>query len=132
MNLLLRLIPLACCGCALAAPIDREALVRRHNVVVRSVDPQSPLTVGNGGFAFTVDVTGLQTFGEHYYKNGIPLETLARWCWTTDENPNQVEPAKSGFVSGRPLDPDPASRADVVTELGANENAASGVRLPSA
>jgi hypothetical protein len=71
-----------------AAPIDREALVRRHNVVVRKVDPTAPLTVGNGQFAFTVDVTGLQTFGEYYYKNGIPLETMARWCWAADENPN--------------------------------------------
>lgn len=71
-----------------ATPIDREALVTRHNVVVRKVDPTAPLTVGNGGFAFTVDVTGLQTFGEHYYRHGIPLETMARWCWATDENPN--------------------------------------------
>lgn len=71
-----------------SAPIDREALVHRHNVTVRSIDPKSPLTVGNGGFAFTVDVTGLQTFGDLYYAKGIPLETLARWCWATDENPN--------------------------------------------
>ena len=71
-----------------ATPIDREALVKRHNVVVRKVDPTSPLTVGNGQFAFTVDVTGLQTFGDYYYQNGIPLETMARWCWAQDENPN--------------------------------------------
>lgn len=70
-----------------ATPIDREALVRRHNPVVRAVEPTAPLTVGNGGFAFTVDITGLQTFGEHYWRNGIPLETLARWCWVTDPNP---------------------------------------------
>lgn len=71
-----------------ATPIDREALVRRHNPVVRTIDPFAPLTVGNGDFAFTVDVTGLQTFGDHYYRHGIPLETLARWCWVTDENPH--------------------------------------------
>ena len=70
-----------------ATPIDREALVRRHNPVIRQVDPAAPLTVGNGGFAFTVDLTGLQTFGDFYYQNGIPLETLARWCWTSDDNP---------------------------------------------
>jgi hypothetical protein len=74
-----------------ATPIDREALVRRHNPVIRKVDYSAPLTVGNGGFAFTVDITGLQTFGEEYYKNGIPLETLARWCWTTDDNPNDFK-----------------------------------------
>ncbi len=73
---------------AAAAPIDREALVKRHNVVVRKVDPTAPLTVGNGKFAFTVDVTGLQTFGDYYYQHGIPLETMARWCWAADDNPN--------------------------------------------
>jgi len=80
-------------------PIDREALVRRHNVVVRKVDPTAPLTVGNGQFAFTVDVTGLQTFGDYYYKNGIPLETLARWCWAQDENPHHytLDDASSDF-----------------------------------
>src|SRR5882762_2386011 len=45
-----------------AAPIDREALVTRHNPVVRKIDYDAPLTVGNGGFAFTADITGLQTF----------------------------------------------------------------------
>ena len=72
-------------------PIDREALVRRHNPVTRRVDPLAPLSVGNGGFAFTVDVTGLQTFGEHYRRHGIPLETLARWCWTTEPNPENFQ-----------------------------------------
>jgi hypothetical protein len=100
MHLLPRLLLFACCTCAIAAPIDREALVRRHNVVVRSVDPKSPLTVGNGGFAFTVDVTGLQTFGDHYYANGFPLETLARWCWVMDANPNgyTLDDASSDFM----------------------------------
>jgi hypothetical protein len=71
---------------AAAAPIDREALVRRHNPVVRSVDFDSPLTVGNGGFAFTADITGLQTFSDLYHRNGVPTETQARWAWVSDEN----------------------------------------------
>jgi len=70
-----------------AAPIDRHALVTRHNPVIRSADLAAPLSVGNGGFAFTVDVTGLQTFGEESYQRGIPLETLARWAWVSEENP---------------------------------------------
>jgi hypothetical protein len=70
-----------------ALPIDREALVTRHNPTLRAVDPAAPLTVGNGGFAFTVDVTGLQTFEGAYYRDGIPLETLSRWGWASDENP---------------------------------------------
>ncbi len=69
-------------------PIDREAVVARHNPHISKVEPTAPLTVGNGQFAFTVDITGLQTFQDYYYKNGIPLETLARWCWLTEPNPN--------------------------------------------
>jgi hypothetical protein len=46
---------------AAAAPsqtaIDRHALVARHNPVIRSVDVDALLTVGNGGFAFGCDIT---------------------------------------------------------------------------
>ncbi len=72
---------------ATAEPIDRQALVARHNPVVRSVDPAATLTVGNGGFAFGCDVTGLQTFAVLHQAEGVPAETLARWCWVTDPNP---------------------------------------------
>ena len=74
------------CGTA-NETIDRPALVARNSPVVRSVDYDAPLTVGNGGFAFTADVTGLQTFAEQYHRNGIPTETQSRWCWVTDPNP---------------------------------------------
>jgi len=70
------------------SPIDRQALVTRHNPVIRSVDVDAPLTVGNGGFAFTADITGLQTFADHYHRWGVPTETQSRWCWVTDPNPN--------------------------------------------
>ncbi len=66
--------------------IDRQAVVTRHDPTLTAIDYSAPLTVGNGGFAFTVDITGLQTFGDAYHKGGIPLETLARWCWTSEEN----------------------------------------------
>jgi hypothetical protein len=75
------------CGLAATAAIDRQAVVVRHNPVVRHVDYCAPLTVGNGGFAFTADITGLQTFSDDYYRAGIPLETLSRWAWATDDNP---------------------------------------------
>ena len=45
-----------------AAPIDRQAVVERHTVRINRVDVESPLSVGNGDFAFTVGPTGLQTF----------------------------------------------------------------------
>ena len=71
-----------------AAPIDRHALVTRHNPTLHKLDVDAPLTVGNGNFAFGCDITGLQTFAEHYQRWGVPTETLSRWCWVTDPNPN--------------------------------------------
>jgi len=69
-----------------AEPIDRAALVGRHAVRVDRVDPESPLSVGNGDFAFTVDATGLQSMGTLYHENGIPLETLSTWAWHSYPN----------------------------------------------
>jgi len=59
-------------------PIDRKALVRRHNPLLRKIDPLSPLSVGNGEFAFTGDVTGLQTFPREY-DEAMPLCTMSQW-----------------------------------------------------
>ncbi|NDC74103.1 hypothetical protein EBZ70_02145 [bacterium] len=67
--------------------IDRESLVARHSPRLRGLDYDSPLTVGNGGFAFTADVTGLQTFPAEYQRAGVPVETMSRWAWACDENP---------------------------------------------
>ncbi len=56
-----------------ARPIDRQGLVTRHNVVITALNDKSPLQVGNGEFAFGVDVTGLQTF--------VPFNTMSHWGW---------------------------------------------------
>ena len=57
-------------GCAASSngegPIDREALVARHNPVLTKVDPHAPLMVGNGDIGFPTDITGLQTFPDQY------------------------------------------------------------------
>jgi len=66
--------------------IDRRALVRRHNPVVTAFDPFSALTVGNGEFAFTADITGLQTFNAECEKD-FPLCTTAHWSWHTTPLP---------------------------------------------
>jgi hypothetical protein len=66
--------------------IDRQALVSRHNVVLTAPDILSPLSVGNGEFAFTADITGLQTFAGEY-RNGMPLATMAQWGFHTAPNP---------------------------------------------
>ena len=62
--------------------IDRCKLVTRHNPIVKQVDLESPLTVGNGELAFTADVTGMQTFYQEY-KEMVPLCTQSQWGWHT-------------------------------------------------
>jgi hypothetical protein len=86
----------------LAAPIDRAALVQRHNPVHHGLDVDMPLTVGNGGFAFGADITGLQTFDEEHQRKGIPVETLSRWCWHSEPNPKDFElvDAAKDFTQG--------------------------------
>jgi hypothetical protein len=64
---------------AAAAAIDRQALVARHNVRAAKVDTAAPLTVGNGEFGFTADVTGLQTLNASY--GNPPLQTMSHWGW---------------------------------------------------
>ncbi|HEY5467175.1 MAG TPA: glycoside hydrolase family 65, partial [Clostridia bacterium] len=69
--------------------IDRRDLVTRHNPVLqadRPADPvalaaltASPLSVGNGEFAFTADFTGLQTLRDAYRL--VPLCTMSQWGW---------------------------------------------------
>lgn len=68
-------------------PINRKDVVRRHNIHITKGDSLSSLTVGNGQFAFTVDVTGLQSFPE-YYEKGVPLGTESEWGWHSFPNTN--------------------------------------------
>lgn len=67
--------------------IDRRALVGRHNIVLNKHDPLTPLSVGNGRFAFTADITGLQTFPA-YHQKGMPLHTQSEWGWHTVPDSN--------------------------------------------
>ncbi len=60
--------------------IDRSSLVKRHNPTLRKLDPLSPLSLGNGEFAFTADLTGLQTFPREY-EDAMPLCTMSQWGW---------------------------------------------------
>jgi hypothetical protein len=74
-----------------AGRIDRAILVKRHNPILRDLNPLSPLSIGNGDFAFTADITGLQTFPEQY-KDAIPLCTMSHWGWHTSPLPPGLEP----------------------------------------
>ena len=69
-----------------AGSIDRESLVRRHNPINTRIDPLSALSLGNGSFAFTADVTGLQTL-EQEYERSMPLCTMSEWGWHTTPKP---------------------------------------------
>lgn len=93
---------LAACGVERQEPIDREALVARNNPQVSAFDSLASLSVGNGEFAFTVDVTGLQTFPERYSK-GVPLGTQSQWGWHSFPNPQNFQPedALKEFDFGR-------------------------------
>ncbi|GAA4428037.1 hypothetical protein GCM10023169_28730 [Georgenia halophila] len=82
-----------------AGRLDREAIVRRHAVVSDTIDPRSPVQVGNGTLAFAVDVTGLQTFPDAYPvpdASGGPAGTLlgtqAQWGWHSSPPPDGREP----------------------------------------
>ena len=84
-------------------PIDRKSVVTRHNITNTVIDSLNSLTLGNGKFAFTADITGLQTFAE-YYSNGIPLGTMSEWGWYTAPNPegySLTDIYKSYTVNGR-------------------------------
>jgi hypothetical protein len=71
-----------------APAINRRQLVRRHNVRQDRLDPTSPVSVGNGDFAFTLDLTGMQTFPDKYPVGepgdkdaGTLLGTQSSWGW---------------------------------------------------
>ena len=83
---------------ASATPIDRHALVTRHNVTLTNADALTPLSVGNGEFAFTADLTGLQTFPE-FHEQGMLLSTMSQWGWHSFPNPQhfQSEDALSNY-----------------------------------
>src|ERR1035437_1623286 len=57
---------------AAPAAINRRDVVSRHNPTLRALDPRSPLSLGNGEFAFTADPTRLGNF-PHAGDTHIPL-----------------------------------------------------------
>ena len=68
-----------------AAKIDRKALVNRHNPVVTEKNLPGPSQVGNGEIAIGVDLTGLQTYSDHY-------AILSNWAW--HKFPPEMDPSK--------------------------------------
>lgn len=75
-------------------PIDRKKVVERNNPHVTTMDSLNSLSVGNGGFAMTVDGTGLQSFPKSY-SLGVPLGTMSDWGWHSFANPENYQPEES-------------------------------------
>jgi polygalacturonase/rhamnogalacturonyl hydrolase YesR len=75
-------------------PIDRKAVVSRNNPIIEKADKLASLTIGNGHFAATVDITGLQSYPE-YYKEGVPLTTMSSWGWHSFPNTKKLKPEES-------------------------------------
>jgi hypothetical protein len=73
--------------------IDRKALVNRHIIKFDKADVMNTLSVGNGDFAYGVDITGLQSF-EDDYNGGIPLSTMSHWGWHDQLTPKGYSSAE--------------------------------------
>ena len=74
------------------AKIDRAAVVARHDVMFEHPDGVDAsetlfdvLTVGNGQFGFTADLTGLQSLNNSYHRPRFPLYTMSNWGWHTPD-----------------------------------------------
>ncbi|MBO5427313.1 MAG: hypothetical protein J5996_02665 [Prevotella sp.] len=74
--------------------IDRYALVGRNSPHITAMDSLGSLSVGNGEFAFTADITGLQTFPD-LYRNGVPLGTQSQWGWHSFPNTQGFTPEET-------------------------------------
>ena len=76
------------------ASIDRHAVVNRNNPIITKADILSSLSVGNGHFVTTVDITGLQSYPEAY-KQGVPLCAMSDWGWHQFPNTKELKPSES-------------------------------------
>ena len=86
MKKLFLFLALALAATAFAQNIDRREVVMRNNPKVTAADSLGSLSVGNGHFATTVDVTGLQSY-PLYYKKGVSLCAQSDWGWHSYPNP---------------------------------------------
>ena len=75
--------------------IDRAALVGRHRITLTAPHPEHVLTVGNGDFAYTADITGMQTFTAFHDPSramaaggvAVNTATMSNWGWHDMPNP---------------------------------------------
>lgn len=65
--------------------IDRKVLVNRHNFKITDSQLAGPTQVGNGGFAYGFDITGMQTFNDQF-------TTMSHWAWHSTKPPKGINP----------------------------------------
>lgn len=82
------------CSVMSFAQINRQAVVSRNNPHVTKADPLSSLSVGNGHFATTVDITGLQSYPEYFFE-GVPLCAQSDWAWHSFPNVDNLKPEET-------------------------------------
>lgn len=91
--------------------IDRRTVVARHDVRLTAPDPQHVLSVGNGDFAYTADITGMQTFTQYHDplaamgrgEVAVNTATMSTWGWHHMPNPEgfRLEDAMTTYDSPR-------------------------------
>ena len=91
--------------------LDRASVVARHAVRITAADPQHVLTVGNGDFAYTADITGMQTFTDFHDAKlamtrgevAVNTATMSSWGWHEMPNPEgyALDDAMSRYETSR-------------------------------
>ena len=74
------------------------AVINEYNPHLSEINPQSPLSVGNGRFCFTADITGMQTLYDEYVTE-TPLCTMAEWGWHTTPAAKNSTPKTKASLS---------------------------------
>jgi hypothetical protein len=93
--------------------IDRQSVARRHCVELTSPDPAAALTVGNGDFAYTADISGMQTFAAFHDQEAarsagrlaVNTATMASWGWHSMPSREEftLDDAMSAYRTARGL-----------------------------
>lgn len=84
------ILAVASIATANAEKIDRKSVLERNNPKVTNADPLNALSVGNGHFATTVDVTGMQSYPQNYMQ-GVPLCSMSDWGWHSFPNKENLK-----------------------------------------
>jgi hypothetical protein len=81
------------------AKIERETVLQQYLPERKDLNHDMPISLGNGNFAFNVDITGLQTIR--------PFNTLSGWAWHEFPRPQEFQHKRAP-----PLDQSPISAPD--------------------